>query len=158
VAIQKFASPAEVIPVWTPECEEHDGTEDGLCGGVSCYGGECWEEYTRQLTPLADAVPRLGALLLARQFGQDASRGRDGALWVAHAVEHAFQTMPEKYGGRVVPPDRIIVVLQGWEVAPEETQAQLDRVLRTNPGGVVISRVPIDQSWQPRVIPLEPSR
>lgn len=57
-AVEKAVPDSEVIPVWTTECEEHDGAKDGLCAGVGCFKGICWRAYTAQLTPVAQQSER----------------------------------------------------------------------------------------------------
>ena len=126
-AIENTAPGTLVVPVWTTECEEHDGgTQSGvcaLCAGVGCYHGICWKAYQKQLGPLAKHSAKIGALLLYKEFGQDTATFPETAGWVSHALG-GFQSMPPKNGGEAIAPERLFAVLQGWNVSTEETAAQ----------------------------------
>lgn len=139
-----------VVPIWTTECEEHDVAKDALCAGVGCYKGICWKAYTRQLQPLADQSPTIGALLLFKEFGQNTKAYREPAGWVGHALR-GFQTMPPKHGGKAIEPQRLIAVLQGWDVSPEELAAQREQAETAGAGGILVAFAKIDQSWTPKL-------
>ncbi|MBW3600184.1 MAG: hypothetical protein KY475_23290 [Planctomycetes bacterium] len=139
----------EVIPVWTTECEAHD--IDGLCAGVGCYRGICWKAYSRQLRHVAEESDRLGALLLYKEFGQDTKTYPQPAAWVGHALR-SFQIMPPKNGGPAVEPQRLVAVLQGWDVSPDELAAQKKQAETAGAAGWVVGFAKIDQSWSPRII------
>jgi hypothetical protein len=143
---------AEVIPVWTTECEEHDRTRDALCAGVGCYKGTCWRVYTRQLKPVAAESGRLGALLLYKEFGQDGPYYHERAGWIRHALTHGFATQPSKYGGPTIVASRLLAVLQGWNVSDAELQAQIEQARLANAAGCIIALARIDQSWRPRMV------
>lgn len=139
-----------VIPIWTTECEEHDVDKDALCAGVGCYKGICWKAYTRQLTPLAEQSATIGALLLYKEFGQDTKAYREPAGWVGHALR-GFATLPPKHGGKPVEPQRLLAVLQGWDVTPQELAAQQKQVEAVGTAGYLIAFARIDQGWSPRM-------
>jgi hypothetical protein len=139
-----------VIPIWTTECEEHDVARDALCAGVGCFKGICWKAYTRQLKPLAEQSPTIGALLFYKEFGQDTKAYREPAGWVGHALR-GFATMPPKHGGRAVEPQRLIAVLQGWDVTPDQLAAQRSQAEAVGAGGILVAFAKIDQSWSPRI-------
>lgn len=88
IATIRNASPkSEVIPVWTTECEHHDGHPEGLCAGVGCFDGICWKAYTRQLMPVAVTCKHIGVLATYKQFQRDDARyGVDEASWVGFAI------------------------------------------------------------------------
>lgn len=152
-AVARQVSPAEIIPVWTTECEEGDGTKDGPCAGVGCFAGLCWKEYTAQLMPVTQRFDRLGVLLPFRAIGRDLPRYGPTAGWVSDALR-SFQKMPPKHQGSTVAVNRLIPVLQGWDVTLEEQQAQVARSQQMGAMGYVLALSQIDQSWEPRIIKL----
>jgi hypothetical protein len=139
-----------VIPIWTTECEEHDVAKDALCAGVGCFKGICWKAYTRQLKSLSEQSPTIGALLLYKEFGQDTNAYREPAGWVGHALR-GFRAMPPKHGGKAVEPQRLIAVLQGWDVTPEQLAAQRSQAEAVGAGGMLVAFAKIDQSWSPKI-------
>ncbi|MGB7345966.1 MAG: hypothetical protein WBD20_17240 [Pirellulaceae bacterium] len=152
-SIERASPNAEVIPVWTTECEEHDGSADGLCAGVGCFNGICWKAYTRQLMPLAQTSKRIGVLALYKEFGRDIPHyGRDEASWVEFAIK-TFQTMPPLRDGTSIPAARIVAVVQGWDVTAEEIRAQQTAATNAGANGHVIAYDKIDQSWSPKIVP-----
>jgi hypothetical protein len=138
-----------VIPVWTTECEAHDKHE--LCAGVGCFEGLCWKEFSQQLTPLAERTESLALLLPFRAFDRDLPHYGERAGWIAEAVE-LMQTQPTRHRGKPVPPDRLITVLQGWDVTRREIMAQIAQTRLAGAAGYVISHVTIEQSWEPRIV------
>lgn len=148
-AVRKLAPGAEIIPVWTTECEEQE--KDAACGGVACFPGACWREYTAQLMPVARECRTLAALCLYRTFGRDLPRYGGEAGWVAHALR-SFVEMPPQRGGRPVSVQRVVAVLQGWEVTEAQRQAQVRRCREAGARGYVMALTRIDQEWEPRII------
>ena len=147
--IQKAAPDAEVVPVWTTECEEHDGSSDGLCAGVGCFKGICWKAYTRQLMPVASTSERIGVLGLYKEFQRDHPHYGTEASWIQFAIK-SFETMPPRNGGRAIPASRMIAILQGWQVSPEELTAQQKVAVQSGASGYVVAYEKIDQSWSPK--------
>jgi len=139
---------ANVIPVWTTECEELD--KETFCAGVGCFKGTCWREFTAQLAPLAQASPTIAALLPYKSFQRDLDSYGPPSGWIAEGLG-LFAKMPLRYGTNGVPADRLIAVLQGWDVTPQEIQNQLGQAEKTGAAGEVVSYIPIEQSWSPRV-------
>ena len=148
-AVSKAARVPRVIPVWATECEAHD--KQTLCAGVACYEGLCWKEFVKQLTPLAERREPLALLLPFRAFERDLPIYPDHAGWIREAIE-LLQTQPTRHRGTPVPPDRLIAVLQGWDVTHREVMAQIAQARLAGAGGFVVSQVPIDQSWEPRLM------
>ncbi|MSR56472.1 MAG: hypothetical protein EXS05_02225 [Planctomycetaceae bacterium] len=142
----------QVIPVWTTECEAHDVHNDALCAGVSCFKGICWKAYCRQLQHLDEQSPTIGALLLYKEFGQDTKNFPQPAGWVSHALR-GFQTMPPQNSGKAIAASRLLAVLQGWDVSPDELAAQQKQVQSVGAAGWVVAFARIDQSWTPRIVP-----
>lgn len=147
-AVAKLTPGAEVIPVWTTECEEHQMAKEGACAGVPCFSGTCWTASTEQLMPLARQCRQVAALLPYRAFGRDEPRYGPPAGWVSHALR-SFQTMPPQRGGEPVSTRRLIAVLQGWDVTPSQRQAQIRRAEEAGAAGTILSRMKIDQGWEP---------
>lgn len=141
----------EVIPVWTTECEEHD--RGGMCGDVGCFHGTCWREWTAQLTPLAAQTDTIGVLLLYRAFQRDLPIYGEPAGWITSALGF-FRQMPLRYQASGIPAQRLLAVLQGWDVTPEQTQTQIARATEAGTAGVLVVLTPIDQSWTPRMLAL----
>ena len=150
-AVAKFVPRSEVVPVWTTECEAADAARDGMCAGVGCFDGICWKAYTRQLAPLAATCRRLGVLTPYRLFERDTDHYGRPAGWIAHAVD-SFVTMPRKHGQEGVSPDRLITILQGWDVDQTALQEQIDVAVDTGVAGYVVAFTPIEQSWQPKIV------
>ena len=151
--IQEVSPNSEVIPVWTTECEEHDGDPDGLCAGVGCFKGICWKAYTRQLMPVAKACDRIAVLALYKEFQRDTPRyGSDTASWVEFAIS-TFESIPPQHHGTAIPSSRVIAVLQGWDVTEEEVDAQRRAATKSGASGYVVARKKLDQSWTPKIVP-----
>lgn len=150
-AVQEMVPDSQVIPVWTTECEEHDGAKDGLCAGVGCFKGICWKAYTEQLMPVAKRSQTLGVLLPYRAFQRDVDTYGESAGWITSAVR-SFQTMPVRNKGAAISADRLLVVLQGWDVTTEEVNHQIDVAKRAGVSGYLVSYAAIEQSWEPRVL------
>lgn len=154
-AVRALRPGARVIPIWTTECEEADKVQ--LCAGVGCFAGACWKEFTTQLMPLANEAEQIGVLLTFRGMGRDLARyGLQGG-WVRQAF-FSFQEMPPKRGGRAVATNRLIAVLQGWDVTPEEQKAQINRCSDAGAGGFIMALERIEQGWEPRIIALKSGR
>lgn len=149
--IQKILPQCQVIPVWTTECEEHDGAKDGMCAGVGCFKGICWKAYTEQLMPVAKRSQTLGVLLPFRAFRRDLATYREPAGWITHAVK-SFQTMPVRHRGTAIQATRLITVLQGWSVTDEQIAQQIKVAQRARVTGYLISYAKIEQGWEPRIM------
>lgn len=150
--VEKLAgSETPVVPVWTTECEAHDVANDALCAGVGCYKGICWKAYSRQLRALAAHSPRIGALLLYKQFGQDTKSYPESAGWVGHALR-GFQKPPPGSGGQPIEPQRLVAILQGWNVSDAELAAQQSQAAAAGAAGQVVAFAEIDQTWSPRIV------
>lgn len=151
-AIQDASPEAEVIPVWTTECEEHDGSEEGLCAGVGCFGGICWKAYTRQLMPVSVTCKRLAVLAPYKEFQRDLPLyGPAEASWISFAIR-TFQTMPPRHQGKAIPAARIMAVVQGWDVSEQEIKAQQAAAANAGANGCVVAYEKIEQSWSPKIV------
>ncbi len=142
-----------VIPVWVTECESVDlpdtrgGT--GLCGSVRCAANDCWPRYARSWNPLLKATAGPIAVgVWTETFHRDATN------WITSDVA-LFQAPPR--GGTPLPPERTIAVIQAWGKGESAAFALPDR-LRQTAGGWVLALEAIDQSWEPRLVPLPKER
>lgn len=151
-AVRKLVPGIEVTPVFAPECEADDQHE--TCGGVGCYEGACWKEWTKQLDAFAGVVETVGAACFYKEFDRDHQRYGDEAAWVKVAVD-SFAEMPKIRKGRGVPSLRVVAVLQGWEVTEEQVQAQVAQANSAGTRGWLIVKTPLDQSWTPRLYSLQ---
>jgi hypothetical protein len=150
-AVENVSPDTSVIPVWTTECEKHDGAEDGLCAGVGCFDGICWKAYTKQLMPLQQACDKLAVLLPFREFNRDLPIYGERAGWIRHAID-SFEKIPPQHGGDKIPASRLIAVLQGWDVKPSDVEAQVNVAKKSGVLGFIVAYAKIDQSWHPKVI------
>jgi hypothetical protein len=62
--------------------------------------------------------------------------------------------MPPRRGGEAIATDRLIAVVQGWDVSPTELDDQIARVREAGAAGCIVARTKIDQGWQPRIVPV----
>jgi hypothetical protein len=154
-AARALSPGAEIIPVWTTECEEHETARGQPCDGVPCFGGACWYTWTEQLMPLARENNSLAVLAPYRAFQRDQPRYGPTAGWVKTAVA-SFSKMPPLRKGTPVTPERLVTVLQGWEITPEQRQAQIDRTREAGARGYVMAEMKIDQEWEPRIVKAQP--
>jgi hypothetical protein len=150
-AVQKLSPESEIIPVWTTECEEHEMAKGAACGGVPCFTGACWYAYTEQLMPLSRQSRTIGVLAPYRAFGRDDPRYGPTAGWVRHALA-SFAELPPERKGEAVPADRLLPVLQGWDVTAAQREAQVRRAREAGARGYVMAEMKIEQGWQPRMV------
>lgn len=147
VAAAKRALPGvQVVPVWTTECEEHD--HDGACGGVNCFNGTCWREWTAQLEPVAAQNDAVGVLLLDRVFQRHPPVDGPSASWITNALTF-FQQLPLRYHAAGLPTRRLLPVIEGWDLTRAELDLKVARVAEAGSTGIVVALTPIDQSWTP---------
>ena len=151
-AVKKLAPESRIIPVWATECEEQD--KDELCAGIPCFKNTCWREWTAQLMPVAAEVGTLGALLPYRALQRDLPRYGPEAGWIKPALA-SFTTLPARYQAGGVPPDRLVAVLQGWDVTPEQIKVQITRSGDAGTAGCVVSMMKIEQDWKPVIVKIE---
>ena len=139
----------QVVPVWVTECETVDlpnaknGT--GLCGSVPCATGSCWPSYARNWNPLVQATPAPLALGLWSETFQ-----RDPRSWIETSLA-LFQA--PSHGGTLLSTKRTVVVAQAWQTTEVKRDQLLDALKRTK-AGWILALDPIDQSWEPRAVPI----
>lgn len=149
--IQSLVKKAEIIPIMTSECEAAD--QHTLCGGVGCYEGICWKAFTKQLDQVATKSQRVGVACFYKAFDRDLKRYGSKASWVRHAIL-SFEAMPKIRNGKGLKPERLVAVLQGWDVSAEELQQQQKIAADLKPAGILICLPKVDQSWEPRTMPI----
>ncbi len=150
----------EWIPVCTTECEEVDQAKGGTgyCGTVQCYSGLCWKESTREMEAVArEASGSIALLLTEKSFRRELPVFKAAGGWPAFALRH-FETIPPKYGRSPIPSRRFIAVLdargpEGRSLGEAEERALRDGAEKAGAGGVLLVRTPIDEGWEPRIIP-----
>lgn len=150
-AVRALSPAAEVIPVWATECEEHEMRPGAACNGVPCFTGACWQAWTEQLMPLERECATLAVLAPYRALGRDDPRYGPPAGWVRHALA-TFAEMPPRRKGRAIPSGRLLPVLQGWDVTPDQRRAQIQRAREAGAAGYVLSEMQLDQGWEPRLV------
>ena len=138
---------SDVVPIWTIECEEED--QHDVCGGVGCYNGICWKAWNKQLTPLANSTDLVGVSCFYKEYGRDLPRYHTPAGWIRFAIE-GFETMRRKHEATGLPPNRLVAVLQGWEVSQDEVDAQIDAAQAAKTHGILLVVSKQDQSWRPK--------
>src|SRR5262249_35111921 len=158
----KAAKGKEVIPVWVTECAQEDlapekqrprgGWSTGLCGGVNCFD-TCRKKFAEQWSALhaAHRGPT-GVLLLHRELQRDRQEygGRGG--WITQAMKYL-----DEHTAKPLPRQRLWLVVQGYDVPPEEEAAARRAAAQLQPGVVLVARRRIDQSYEPRMVKVNPA-
>ena len=150
----------EIIPVWAPECDEEDLPADkrpkgawgtGYCAGVPCFDF-CRKRFAEQWAPLCTArTGPIGVLLLQREFERERKEYGETGGWITHAVEYL-----EKRNPKPIPRQRLWLVVQGYDVKPEQ-EAEIRRLAGgMGAGAVAVARGRIDQSYEPRIVKVKP--
>ena len=153
--VKKRAKLNNVIPILTSECEAED--QHTVCGGVGCFKGICWKAFTAQLDAVAKETKHVGVACFYKALQRDLPRYKEKAGWIRYAVE-SFEKMPKVRNGRGLKADRLVPVLQGWNVSDEELQQQLLVAERLKPAGIMICLAKLDQSWSPHIIRWKPNK
>jgi hypothetical protein len=159
--VRKRSGDKPVIPVWTTECAEVDlpanknegrpGT--GLCGTVGCATGACPEAFTRQWSALASGSDGpIGLLGLHTALQRTQREFGGGPGWVTNAIAYLDRTLPA-HEGKAFPARRLWVVVEGLRADEEATAREL--AAKAGVGAVIVARARIEQSYEPRVLPVE---
>ncbi|MCI0331716.1 MAG: hypothetical protein L0228_00645 [Planctomycetes bacterium] len=154
--VRKLCGPKEIIPVWTTECDREDMAIEkqaqgnwttGFCGHVDCFD-YCLDRFSEQWSALhATHRGPTGVLLLHKELRRDRKEYGGASDWVTHGVRYLKQ---EKL--KALPPEKLWLVIQGYDVSRPEEAAALQAAARTGAGGVVVARTRIDQSYEPRLV------
>ena len=156
-AVRAHVPGKTVVPVWTTECEHDDlpaskrkgAPSTGLCGGVGCATGLCPKEYTKQWSAVLGTNDHPIALL---GLHGELERRDAGAAWITNALAY-LDGVPPAHGGRSLPRERLWLVVHGLDTAQEKVSRKLAATLGA--AIIIVARTKIDQSYEPRVIPLK---
>ncbi len=151
--VRAITGTAEVIPIFVGECEA--GDKDTVCCGVSCFEGKCWKDFTKQLDFLSHEAEQIGVACFYQLFERDLERYGKPAGWVSYTL-NSFSEMPRLREGQGVATDRLIAVLQGWNVTEAQIESQVRQAKHSHAAGWLIALAPIDQSWEPVLFDLPP--
>lgn len=91
-------------------------------------------------------------LSLHREFNRARKEYGEGPAWIARSVEYLDQVLPQ-HGGTLFPHQKLWLVVQGS--SKDEELAARRLAAQTGAGAVIVARIKIDQSYEPRVIPLK---
>ncbi len=148
----------QVIPIWMTECERGDlpadqapgGKSTGLCGSVACAKGLCPQAFARQWGALASAHQGpLGIWVTDPESGRDADSSVEPIGRIAASVAYLADTqLPAPKQAPTM--DRLWLV-----VSSASTDLAAERVIRRTalafqPGAVIVARIAIEQSYEPR--------
>lgn len=162
-AVQELAPVKQIIPVWMTECEERDlpadkssnGKSTGLCGSVACAKGTCPQAFARQLTALLGAHNGpLGLLVAEQDAGRDASLYGGPGGWIASSVDYLDKTRLDA-STNPPPHDRLWLVVQGLPQNSGADSTARVAARRLRPAAVIVSRIRIQQSYEPRIVAVE---
>ena len=164
VAAVRQQTRKEIIPVWTTECEEGDlpakqrpaARSTGKCGTVGCAAGTCPKAFSRQWSALVRAHHGAIALLgLHHELNRTDAELGEGPEWVAQTVAY-LDSLPPQNDGLVAGQfshGNLWLVVQG--VTREEESTARRAAIRSGAGGVVVARARIDQTFEPRLLPVK---
>ena len=154
--VGKAAKGKDVIPVWVTECEQEDLPESkrekgswgtGYCGSVPCFD-TCRKHFAEQWTALQAKRDGPTALLaLHREFQRDRKEYGGTAGWIAQTLDYC-----DKQSAVPVPHQRLWLVVQGYDIRPEEEVMVRAAALKGGVGAIIVGRTRIDQSYEPRVM------
>jgi hypothetical protein len=156
--VRKRVGDKAVVPVWTTECAEVDLPADkhqgrpgtGLCGTVGCATGACPEEFTRQWSALVSGYEGpVGVLALHTALQRTQKEFGGGPGWATNAVEYLDKTLPA-HGEKPISPKRLWMVVEG--LSPDEEATGRALAAKAGAGAVIVARVRIDQSYEPRML------
>jgi hypothetical protein len=160
---RELAAGRQVIPIWMTECEKRDlpaakapaGKSTGLCGKVPCAMGTCPQAFAKQLRTLMDAhAGPLGLFTAEQACERDAKFYGGPAGWIAASVDYLDDT-PVSPTRRGVPHEHVWLVVQGTPEDRDTETAARSVAHNLQPGAVIVARVPLDQSYEPRVIAVD---
>ncbi|MDP7020603.1 MAG: hypothetical protein QGG36_32685 [Pirellulaceae bacterium] len=158
--VRELAPEKVLTPIWATECEEVDapararkgsGEGTGLCASVGCVGG-CPKYFSQRWIPLYKGHRGpIGVLLTHKELGRDHAVYKTPAGWIPHALEY-LDRIPPKFGGEKLSRDRLWAVIQGYDVPKAEADAAIGAAAKAGVAAIVVARIRIDQSFEPRII------
>lgn len=153
--VAKLRKGKAVIPVWVTECEQEDLPESkrqkgswgtGYCGTVPCLD-YCRQRFAEQWTALQTGRDGPTALLaLHQEFQRERKEYGTPSSWVDQCWSYC-----DKQNSRL-PHERLWLVVQGYNVRPEDELALRARAAKVGLGAVIAARTRIDQSYEPRIV------
>ena len=156
--VEKLAKGKTVVPVWTTECEQEDlsptkrqqGWTTGLCCEVPCFE-TCRKKFEEQWTALHAKTDKPTALLmLHKEFQRNVKGYGEPTGWIAQAAEFW-----RRQGPKPLPGKSLWLVVQGYDVPPAEEQAARQAAINAGAGAVLVARTRLDQSYEPRIVPIK---
>jgi hypothetical protein len=154
--VAKLSKGKTVIPVWVTECEQEDLPESkrakgswgtGYCGSVPCLD-YCRQRFAEQWTALQTGRDGPTALLaLHQEFQRERKEYGTPSNW----VEQTWGFCDKQTANRL-PHERLWLVLQRYDVRPEDELALRARAAKAGMGAVIVARTKIDQSYEPRIV------
>lgn len=157
--VERLAKGKAVIPVWTTECEQEDlsptlkreqGWTTGLCCEVPCFE-TCRKRFEEQWTALhANADKPTALLLLHKEFQRNVKGYGEPTGWISQAAGFWHRLGPKPLPGK-----SLWLVVQGYDVPPEEENAARRAAIKTGAGAILVARTRLDQSYEPRIVPVK---
>jgi hypothetical protein len=156
--VQNLVPHTPVVPVWTTECEHDDlpaakradRRSTGLCGMVGCATGSCPKEFANQWESLTKNHRHPVALLaLHNDFARTNAAFAQGPAWVPRTVGYLEDTLRQE-AKTSFPRTRTWVVVKGAN--SQEEQAARKAAANARVANVIVSRVRLDQSFEPRLV------
>ena len=96
----------------------------------------------------------IALLALHREFDRARPEYGGGVGWVKAAVEYLGK-IPAQEGNTPLAHDRLWLVVQGYGSNAAEEKAARQAAVKAGAGGVVVARTRIDQSYEPRLVPVQ---
>jgi hypothetical protein len=135
-----------LIPVITDECEigfVMDGVDSpdeilGECHGVPCR--PCSTDYQPRFIDALRGEPRVGLLSFYKLWRRNVPLWGEEAGWVRAVLRRYRERDPSQ---------RLLSVLQGWDVTQAELAAQIAQSAAGGSAGYLVAGTPIDQSFWP---------
>jgi len=163
-AVRQRAPRKQVVPVWLIECEDEDLPADqrpardttGYCGSVGCAVGLCPKEFTKQWSALwSDHHDPVAVLALPNEFERGGSHHDQGPGWLDRVAAY-LKTVPPRHGGSPAVQECLWLVVSGRHRAEE---AALRRKAQEKlVSAVVVARIRLDQSYEPRIISVKQAK
>ncbi|MCH7760194.1 hypothetical protein IIA15_02155 [candidate division TA06 bacterium] len=143
-AVEKVYPQLEVIPVIVEECEAGvtvGGVKDPETtlgyGRILCVHPDGVDTYPKLIRTLG-SLKKVGLLSLYKVFERDDPAYGPEAAWTGAILERYHSVDPDQ---------KVISILQGWEVTEKEIEAQIEQVLSHGASGYIVAGEEIDQSW-----------
>ncbi|MBI1839919.1 MAG: hypothetical protein HYR88_03580 [Verrucomicrobia bacterium] len=156
--VRKRVGDKSVIPIWTTECEDvdlpsdkHDGLPStGLCGTVGCGKSACPEAFANQWSALQQAQNGpTGLLTVHASLQRTRPEFGGGPGWLTNSIGYLNRTLLAR-GGKAFPSRQLWAVVDGTQKAEEAAARKIGAAAGV--GAVIVARVKIDQSYEPKAI------